>query len=128
MNNFKIFLEYSIASFLEVIKKMDTWIYCLTFIAIGGLFFKKSFLVIILLILILVLSMIRDLRSPSFKRYTRDKKGIPSKSKIRRLKNDHFRRIQEADTGEESSGETVNFSRNRLCEQHPGSEELKHNP
>ena len=114
----KIFSSYLFESFLESFKKWGTWVYVLTFISIFSFFFKKQLITIISLVLILLLSIIRDLTSPSFKRYSREKQGIPSKSEIRRMKNDNIRRIHESTEGKERAESTLDFSRNEFNERY----------
>jgi len=122
----KLFLSYSFFSFIELFKKMDTWIYLLTFTSILSFFSRQRWLTITTLFLILLLSIIRDFTSPSFKHYAREKQGIPSKGDIRRLKqkqrNGVFRRIQGPIKSEERTSLTLEYGRDRISEQYSRGE------
>jgi len=94
-------IEYEFYCLFNTFKKITTWIYIVAILLLFFVVINFYTLSIIFVFLLIFLILLDHYRSEDFKRYIRNKKGIPSKAKIKEWKEQvkDEDRIKESDLG-----------------------------
>lgn len=98
MNKIKETIKYevsSIESLLDAFKKINTWMNVVALISLVAAIFKVYYITLICLFALIVLKVMLDSKSGEVIAYYRETHDIPNKTKIKRMKDAHTRRIEE---------------------------------
>lgn len=86
MANLFLVLEYEFMNFVRSFKRIASWEIVVAIVMLILVIKKLNDLVIIFVFIEIFLVLINDYKSEEFKRYMRDKQGIPRKSQIKEWK------------------------------------------
>lgn len=86
----KKILEYEFVTNLQILKRIDTWLYVLSIMTLFAVLLKYYLGAVIILLVIIILQMKRNYDSGAVTDYFRRKAGIPSRADIRNLKKENL--------------------------------------